>query len=193
MSNYSGVAVRLLAWLSKQASCMVLIQVGLALPVWYNSCTYRFSVTGNSVCMYSSSTTQLAVYRKAVNLLQLVLFPAMGRHCIGAQSSLLSVCNPVTNHRYGNKTRTQVCPASSACCRADIVNVQNTRLDRFHVKEHMQRANEDIQSGRIIQSMQIEKQTAALREAIRAPLMKAKDLLVKDIHEHDDMMDGSLE
>lgn len=41
----------------------------------------------------------------------------------------------------------------------------------------------------LLQSMAIDKQAAALREAITAPLIKAKDLLVKDIREHDEMMD----
>lgn len=40
-----------------------------------------------------------------------------------------------------------------------------------------------------MQSMALEKQTAALREAITAPLLKAKDLLVKDIREHDELLD----
>eukprot|EP00878_Enallax_costatus_P026066 GHUV01027943.1.p1 GENE.GHUV01027943.1~~GHUV01027943.1.p1 ORF type:complete len:116 (-),score=23.75 GHUV01027943.1:610-957(-) len=41
--------------------------------------------------------------------------------------------------------------------------------------------------------MMIDKQTAALRKAIAAPFMKARDLLVKDIHEHDEFMDGEKE
>lgn len=40
-----------------------------------------------------------------------------------------------------------------------------------------------------MQSMALEKQTAALREAITTPLLKAKDLLVKDIREHDELLD----
>lgn len=39
------------------------------------------------------------------------------------------------------------------------------------------------------QSMALEKQTAALKDAITAPLLKAKDLLVKDIREHDELLD----
>ncbi|KIY92721.1 hypothetical protein MNEG_15242 [Monoraphidium neglectum] len=37
--------------------------------------------------------------------------------------------------------------------------------------------------------MQVEKQTAALRDAISRPLMRAADLLKKDIHDHDDELD----
>jgi hypothetical protein len=37
--------------------------------------------------------------------------------------------------------------------------------------------------------MAIDKQTAALKEAITAPLLKAKDLLVKDIRDHDEALD----
>lgn len=37
--------------------------------------------------------------------------------------------------------------------------------------------------------MAINKQTAALKEAITAPLLKAKGLLVKDIREHDELLD----
>jgi chloride channel 7 len=78
-------------------------------------------------------------------------------------------------------------------CRGDIVEVQNNKLDRFHVKEHLQQAASDIRDGRILQSMMIEKQTAALRQAITAPLVKARELVMKDIREHDELMDGSLE
>jgi hypothetical protein len=74
-------------------------------------------------------------------------------------------------------------------CRAAIVAVQNERLDRFHVKDSMHQASQDIQGGRILQSMAIDKQTAALKEAITAPLLKAKDLLVKDIRQHDELLD----
>jgi hypothetical protein len=41
----------------------------------------------------------------------------------------------------------------------------------------------------LLQSMAIDKQTAALKEAITAPLLKAKDLLVKDIRDHDELLD----
>lgn len=41
----------------------------------------------------------------------------------------------------------------------------------------------------LLQSMAIDKQTAALKEAITGPLLKAKDLLVKDIREHDELLD----
>jgi hypothetical protein len=41
----------------------------------------------------------------------------------------------------------------------------------------------------LVQSMAIDKQTAALKEAITAPLLKAKDLLVKDIRAHDELLD----
>jgi hypothetical protein len=41
----------------------------------------------------------------------------------------------------------------------------------------------------LLQSMALEKQTAALKDAITAPLLKAKDLLVKDIREHDELLD----
>lgn len=37
------------------------------------------------------------------------------------------------------------------CCRAAIVTVQNEQLDRFHVKDSMQQASQDIQGGRILQ------------------------------------------
>lgn len=40
-----------------------------------------------------------------------------------------------------------------------------------------------------VQSMALDKQTAALKEAITAPLLKAKDLLVKDIRDHDELLD----
>lgn len=39
------------------------------------------------------------------------------------------------------------------------------------------------------QSMALDKQTAALKDALTAPLLKAKDLLVKDIREHDELLD----
>jgi hypothetical protein len=77
--------------------------------------------------------------------------------------------------------------------RGDIVEVQNHKLDRFHVKEHLQQSARDIRDGRILQSMMIEKQTAALRQAITGPLVKARELVMKDIREHDELMDGSLE
>eukprot|EP00879_Flechtneria_rotunda_P030328 GHRR01032951.1.p1 GENE.GHRR01032951.1~~GHRR01032951.1.p1 ORF type:complete len:322 (+),score=104.07 GHRR01032951.1:936-1901(+) len=80
-------------------------------------------------------------------------------------------------------------PLEGMVSRNDIVNVQNTQLDRFHVKEHMQQVAQDIDRGRILQSMHIEKQTAALVNAIKAPLIKTKDLLVKDIREHDELID----
>lgn len=78
-------------------------------------------------------------------------------------------------------------------CRRDIVGVQSHQLDKFHVKENLQQASKDIQNGRILQSMMIDKQTAALRNAIAAPFAKARDLLVKDIHEHDEFIDGEKE
>lgn len=37
--------------------------------------------------------------------------------------------------------------------------------------------------------MAIDKQTAALREAITAPLLKARELLVKDIRDPDELLD----
>jgi len=66
------------------------------------------------------------------------------------------------------------------------VDVQNRQLDRFHVKQHMEQAAQDIQNNQIIKSMNIEKQTAMLKDAITAPLIKAKDLLVKDIRDKDE-------
>lgn len=47
-----------------------------------------------------------------------------------------------------------LCVSRAACppaCRAAIVSVQNERLDRFHVKDSMQQAAQDIQGGRILQ------------------------------------------
>lgn len=41
----------------------------------------------------------------------------------------------------------------------------------------------------LLQSMALDKQMAALKDAITAPLLKAKDLLVKDIREHDELLD----
>eukprot|EP00878_Enallax_costatus_P010897 GHUV01011381.1.p1 GENE.GHUV01011381.1~~GHUV01011381.1.p1 ORF type:complete len:670 (+),score=126.18 GHUV01011381.1:946-2955(+) len=84
-------------------------------------------------------------------------------------------------------------PLEGMVSRVDIVGVQSHQLDKFHVKENLQQASKDIEGGRIIQSMMIDKQTAALRKAIAAPFMKARDLLVKDIHEHDEFMDGEKE
>lgn len=49
---------------------------------------------------------------------------------------------------------------------ADVCAVQNTRLDAFHVKAAMAQAEADIQAGRLLASMAIEKQTAALRDAM---------------------------
>uniref|UniRef100_A0A383VTF4 Chloride channel protein n=1 Tax=Tetradesmus obliquus TaxID=3088 RepID=A0A383VTF4_TETOB len=82
-------------------------------------------------------------------------------------------------------------PLEGMVTRGDIVEVQNHKLDRFHVKEQLAQAASDIQGGRIIQSMMIEKQAAALREAITGPLVRARELAMKDIREHDELLDGS--
>lgn len=58
-----------------------------------------------------------------------------------------------------------------------MVNVQNKQLDSFHVKQQMEQAAKDIEAGRILQSMYIEKQTQALRAAMLKPLIQARDLL----------------
>lgn len=79
------------------------------------------------------------------------------------------------------------------CCRTDIVAVQSQQLDSLHVKQNLQQASKDIEQGKILQSMMIDKHTAALRNAIAAPLLKARELLVKDIHEHDELLDGEKE
>lgn len=73
-----------------------------------------------------------------------------------------------------------------------MVSVQNTQLDRFHVKEHMQQAAHDIEAGHIIRSMQIENQTNALRDAITLPLIKARELFNEDAPETAEEPDDSL-
>lgn len=37
----------------------------------------------------------------------------------------------------------------------DLVDVENKKLDRFHIKEHIQEAAHDIAAGNIIRSMQV--------------------------------------
>lgn len=71
--------------------------------------------------------------------------------------------------------------------------MQSQQLDGFRVKENLQQASKDIEAGKIIQSMMIDKQAAALRNAITAPLLKARELLAKNIHEHDELLDGEKE
>jgi hypothetical protein len=60
------------------------------------------------------------------------------------------------------------------------VAVQASRLDRFHVRDALARADEDIRAGRLIASMALPQQTAALRDAVVAPLARAADLLRRD-------------
>ena len=69
------------------------------------------------------------------------------------------------------------CYALFSQSRQDICNIQNKTLDKFHIKQHLEQAAKDIEAGRILQSMYIEKQTEALRQAMLRPLMQAKDLL----------------
>ena len=75
-------------------------------------------------------------------------------------------------------------------CRPGIVAAQNGRLDRFQVKAQLAQASADIQDGRILASMALDRQAAALRNAIAQPLVRARDLLTKDIREHDEQLDG---
>lgn len=56
--------------------------------------------------------------------------------------------------------------------------VQNSQLDRFHVKQALEQAAADIRDGKLLKSMALEQQTAALRDALAVPLLKAKDLLL---------------
>lgn len=79
-------------------------------------------------------------------------------------------------------------PLEGMVTREGIVAVQNQRLDKFHVKQHIEEAQHDLEKGNLegfIKSMQIEKQTGALREALTKPLLQAKDLITKDINDHD--------
>ncbi len=53
----------------------------------------------------------------------------------------------------------------------------------------MDQAAQDIEEGKILRSMHIEKQTAALRAAVLSPLLRAQELLKKDINEADEELD----
>jgi len=72
----------------------------------------------------------------------------------------------------------------------DLCAVQNTKLDRFHVKQAMAQASEDLRAGRVIASMALERQAAALKDAVAGPLRRAADLLKKDIREADEDADA---
>jgi hypothetical protein len=48
-------------------------------------------------------------------------------------------------------------PLTLACLPAfqDLVDVENKKLDRFHIKDHIQEAAHDIAAGNILRSMQV--------------------------------------
>ncbi|GBF95490.1 chloride channel CLC-c [Raphidocelis subcapitata] len=71
-------------------------------------------------------------------------------------------------------------PLEGMVTRAGVVAVQASRLDRFHVRDALARADEDIRAGRLIASMALPQQTAALRDAVVAPLARAAGLLRRD-------------
>jgi hypothetical protein len=63
--------------------------------------------------------------------------------------------------------------------RAGIAAVQAARLDRFHVRQAMAQAAEDLAAGRVLASMALDKQAAALLDAVAAPLRRAASILLR--------------
>lgn len=57
-------------------------------------------------------------------------------------------------------------PLEGVVTRASLCAAQAARLDRFGVRQAMARAAEDIAAGRIVASMAIDRQAAALRDAV---------------------------
>lgn len=73
-------------------------------------------------------------------------------------------------------------PLEGIVSRKELVDVQNQKLDAFHLKEQIERMDNEIQQGKIIGSMQLGDNihAQAFRRVFQHPLAAMREVLEKD-------------